>query len=146
MSFGLNRRIEERFKTFFPHTFAGPRFCCGLFGKWSQSFIPSVSARWFWFFLTTLTFCVHRNNIWVSLRVNPPLFHSLCPVSSGLQTPSLTTDWCCSPPSCSRREAHVEVSPCSNTNRRPHTLKDTHILDCTSWTCGDPWDRCVVHF
>lgn len=32
----LIRRIVERFETCFHRTFAGPQFCCGLFGKWSE--------------------------------------------------------------------------------------------------------------
>lgn len=107
--FLLNRRIAERFKTYSHPTFAGRPFCCGSFGEQpSSSLYPRSSSTHVCLCLSPETFsfiiCAH-----VSFRCSSCVF-------SGLQTPSLTTDWCCSPRSCFRREGHVEVSQCSDTN------------------------------
>lgn len=53
----------------------------------------------------------------------PSLISFCISVSAGLQTPSLTTDWCCSLQSCSRKEVHVEVS-----QRGHHTNRNSHVL------------------
>ncbi len=90
--------------------------------------ISSVTTRWF-----SLSFFLSKTLFSPSAQIHESVFYLKFPsscvsVTSGSRTPSLTTGWCCSLQSCFRREAHVEVSHCSNTNRRPHTLKDTRTF------------------
>lgn len=57
-------------------------------------------------------------------------FHwSSSSVFLGLQMPSLTTGWCCSPQSCSRRGGPVEVSQYFSNSRHPHN-SSTHTRAC----------------
>lgn len=130
------RRIVGRFEIYFHHTFAGPRFCCGLFGKWSECWchtvVFSVIAHW----SAVLPHSPSAPSLHVHVTHSPeiltlcdsPLFHQLSlSLSSGLPTPSLTTGLCCSLRSCFRRVVPVEVSHCSHNSGRPQTLKDKYM-------------------
>lgn len=111
------RRIVGRFETYFHHTFAGPQFCCGLFGKITSSVITHSGQP-------VLQVFTHIN-LCFSLHVDQ---HCIILCLSGLLMPSLTMDWCCSLRSCFRREVHVEVSHCLQRKQMPsHTQGHTHI-------------------
>lgn len=84
-----------KFRTYFHLTSAGPQSCCGLFGKLMND--ESLFLK--------KTLCCHTPAFYLKR-----ICMILSSFSAGLPMLSLTTDWCCSPQSCFRREARVGVS------------------------------------